>query len=283
MDPSLGLVTLTAFCLPFLILEETEWKRYKDTNSPIYSAMASDANRNCIYVLIGICIPVTIDYILDIFYYGSMDKESGYIHRGILLINALVPNLIILCYIIPHKSPIYIPLLYQIRCTVALFCVLAYLYEFGSAVANGKIFFLLCLASVISIVMRLFTSMSSLTIFSTLFTISIFLLTVMLLIFTFKWVQYIRKKQPKSSLSIGHIICSVYLLVVLVCLMSLIVLRLGFGSLIHADSSSTDLITHQSVMSVFLLTLVMVHSRMLHFKMNRTQAIINKLISFDYF
>ena len=245
-----------------------------ENGSPIYNAMTSDGNRNSIYVLIGICIPLTIDYILDFFYYGSMDKESGYVDRGILLLNAWVPNLIILFFVIPHKSPIYIPLLHQIRVTVSLFCVLTYLNKFGNAVANGKFFFLICLLSLIGVVTRLFASMSSLVIFSIVWTISIFLLSFMFMIFFIKWILYIRKEQFKNPLTSAHIICSVYLLTIVICLITFILLRLGLGSLIDANSTSTDLIVHQIVLCVLLLALVMIHSRIVRFKMNRTQVIM---------
>ena len=88
--------SLGFFCLPYLLLKKSDMINYDDHSAPIYVSMSSLENKNAIYILLGICIPLTIDYILDFFYYGSIDNESGFNHRGILLLNAWIPNLLIL-------------------------------------------------------------------------------------------------------------------------------------------------------------------------------------------
>ena len=98
-----------AYCLPFLVLGKNEIMNYDDKSSPIYNAMTSEGNKLSLHVIVGMCIPLTIDYILDLLYFGSMDKDSGYKHRGILLLNAWIPNLLILFLLFQLKHPFSLP------------------------------------------------------------------------------------------------------------------------------------------------------------------------------
>ena len=193
--------TLLSYCLPFLILNKNQMMDYGVRDSPIYEAIRSIELVNSIYTLIGICIPISIEYLLDVTYYGSMDKESGYLHRGILILSAWIPNILVLCVIISNNNPIYVPLMYQIRITVYLICIFTYLHEFGGPVADGHFFFFLVWCCLSSTGLKFFASMSSFPIISTLATIIFVSGTVAVVAFDYKWILYIRNKVLMNSLS----------------------------------------------------------------------------------
>ena len=82
------------------------------------------------------------------------------------------------------------------------------LNEFGGEnyLANRKIFLMICLLGHVTLVLRCFASLSSLAILLILASISVFLLILMLVIFSGKWMQYIREKLANNSLSLADII-----------------------------------------------------------------------------
>ena len=247
--------------------------------SPIYEAIGSIELINGVYTLIGICIPISIEYILDLSYYGSMDKESGYIHRGMLILSAWIPNILVLCVIISNDNPLYVPLLYQVRISAYLICIFTYLHEFGGPVADGHLFYFLVLCSLVSTGMKFFASMSTLPIISTLSTIVFVVGSLTLVVFCYKWIRHIRTKLSNDSLSRGDMICTCYLITFVLGTIGLLILRLVVGINLDANSTTNDLVAHQTFTCAIVLVLTMTHGRFLRFDMNRTQ--VN--LSFSFF
>ena len=265
--------TLLTYCLPFLILNKNQMMDYGVRDTPIYEAIQSIELVNGIYTLIGICIPVSIEYVLDVAYYGSMDKESGYFHRGMLILSAWIPNLLVLCVISLRDDSLYVPLLYQVRITTYLICIFTYLHEFGGPVTDGHLFYFLALCTIVGSGMKFLISMSSLSTISVLAVIMFAVFVVLIVTFCYNWIRYIRNKRSNHSLSRGDMMCTCYLITLVIGTLLTPILHFRFDVTVDINSTANDLLVHQTLSCAVILALSMTHGRFLRFEMNITQVI----------
>ena len=105
--------------------------------SAIFASIASSEFSTSLIASVAVSVPVTVDFILDIF--SDLDFiHGGRVQRGVLLLSLLVPDSLILGLVIPNADAGMLVCIFHLRNALITYAVLKQLWEYGPHVFNFK-------------------------------------------------------------------------------------------------------------------------------------------------
>eukprot|EP01041_Mallomonas_annulata_P017990 gene17990-36714_t len=231
---------------------------------PIFDAIHSEEFRSSLLNSIAVAIPVTVDYLSEIFITSNI-WENGRFQRGLLLMSMWLTDAVILAEVIPNENVAFLVCIFHMRNAIITFAVLKHLKDYGSSVFRAQpisiaLFFFM--TGHVLICMSAFKSQYHQELFFA-FLGCFFIAFIILWILVFKWLLQIFKF---STYGLSERLASdrniiIILIPALMFGMNYTIICILYGGSINANTTSSFLIEFTYAEAAFMVVIFMIQGR----------------------
>eukprot|EP01041_Mallomonas_annulata_P009743 gene9743-20262_t len=126
-----------------------------DSDSNLAKAFESPFYHYSLVASIAVSIPMLMDYVLDLLYRDRSSRSESFIPRRDLVLGLLLPDIFLLCYVVPLRHYELYPCIVSARDAFYFFCFVSHMIKSGSPVWTHKT------TSVLAIFVSAFKAFSS--------------------------------------------------------------------------------------------------------------------------
>eukprot|EP01041_Mallomonas_annulata_P003820 gene3820-7609_t len=158
-------ITGIILCLvPHFMIDSSSKLTYDVNQSQIYSSTNSDSYFHVSMITMGCCIPMLIEYIMDVLFFSfRTDKKLRHftLTRGIFIFILFVPELIILYYVVPNSYEEFLGSIFAIRTMVCVCLAFSEIESYRGNVISSKNCFITMILMILVLIIRSFNSIMS--------------------------------------------------------------------------------------------------------------------------